>query len=148
MKRELKDLNARLEQIRSKPLRSGPSFEEIKTMDRIVELNYREEVMWRQCSRVTWLKEGYRNTRFFHLRAHQRKKRNKISKLKKEDGSFTEVEEEMANLSTTFYRDLYMSEGTEDMDQLLDSVPVKVTGAMNDDLLKPFSPDEVKSALF
>jgi len=36
----------------------------------------------------------------------------------------------------------------EDMDHLLDSVPVKVTGAMNDDLLKPFSPDEVKSALF
>ena len=117
-------------------------------MDKIVELNYREEVMWRQRSWVTWPKEGDMNTKFFHLRANQRKKRNKIRKLKKEDGSFTEVEEEMANLSTTFYRDLYTSEGTEDMDQLLDSVPVKVTGAMNDDLLKPFSPDEVKSALF
>jgi hypothetical protein len=44
--------------------------------------------------------------------------------------------------------DLYTSEGMEDMDQLLDSVSVKVTGAMNDDLLKTFSPDEVKFALF
>ena len=141
MKQELKDLNARLEQLRSKPLRSGLSFEEIKTMDRIVELNYREEVMWRQRSQVTWPKEGDRNTKFFHLRANQRKKHNKISKLKKEDVSFTEVEEEMANLSTTIYKDLYTPKGTEDMDHLLDSVPVKVTGAMNNDLLKPFSPE-------
>lgn len=80
------------------------------------------------------------------MRANQRKKYNKISKLKKLDDSFVEVEDEMANLSTTFYGDLYTSEGTRDMDQLLDSVLVKVTAAMNDDLLKPFSPNEVKSA--
>jgi len=34
------------------------------------------------------------------------------------------------------------------MDQLLDKVQVKVTGAMNDLLLKSFSSDEVKTALF
>jgi hypothetical protein len=34
------------------------------------------------------------------------------------------------------------------MDQLLDKVPVKVTRAMNDLLLKSFSSDEVKTALF
>lgn len=117
-------------------------------MDRIVELNHREEVIWKQRSRVTWLKEGDRNTRFFHLRASQRRKRNRINKLKRVDGSFTEVDEEMAALTTTFYRDLYTSEGTENTDQLLDSVPVKVTGAMNDELLKPFNPEEVKAALF
>jgi hypothetical protein len=88
------------------------------------------------------------NTSFFHLRANQRKKCNKISKLKKLDDSFAEVEDEMANLSTTFYMDLYTSEGMEDMDHLLDSVPTKVTATMNDDLLKLFCPDEVKSALF
>jgi hypothetical protein len=82
------------------------------------------------------------------LRANRRKKQNKISKLKKEDGSFTKDEEEMATLTTAFYRNLYMSEGTEDMDQLLNTVPIKVTGDMNDALLKPFSTDEIKSALF
>lgn len=148
VKRELKNLCARLEHLRSEPQRTGPSYEEIKTVDKIVELNHREELMWKQRSRVTWLKEGDRNTRFFHLRASQRKKRIRINKLKRADGSFTEVEEEMASLTTTFYRDLYTSEGTENTDQLLDSVPVKVTGAMNDELLKPFNPDEVKAALF
>ena len=69
-------------------------------VDRIVELNYREEIMWIQQSRIAWLTEGDRNTRFFHLRANQRRKRNKISRLLKGDGSFTEDEDEMANLTT------------------------------------------------
>ena len=42
----------------------------------------------------------------------------------------------MADLTTQFYRNLYTSEGTVQMDQLLDKVPVKVTRAMNDLLLK------------
>lgn len=148
VKWELKNLHTRLEHLRSEPQRTGPSHEEIKTVDRIVELNHREEVMWKQHSRVTWLKEGDRNTRFFHLRASQWKQRNRINKLKRVDGSFTEGEEEMAAVTRTFYRDLYTLEGTENTDQLLDSVPIKVTWAMNDELLKPFNPDEVKVALF
>jgi hypothetical protein len=55
---------------------------------------------------------------------------------------------EMATLMMAFYRNLYTSEGTEDMDQLLNTVPVKVTIDMNDMLLKPFSTDEIKYALF
>ena len=38
--RELKKLNAKLEHLRSEPMRTGPSHEEIKIVDRILELNY------------------------------------------------------------------------------------------------------------
>ena len=50
---ELKKLNLRLEDLRSKPMQIGPSHEEIKTVDRIMELNYREEITWKQHSRIT-----------------------------------------------------------------------------------------------
>jgi len=56
VKRELKGLKEDLERLRSDSHRLGPSHEEIKIAG-IVELNHREEVMWKQCSRVTWLTE-------------------------------------------------------------------------------------------
>jgi hypothetical protein len=148
VKRELKGLKEDLERLHSDSHRLGPSHEERKITDRIVELNHREEIMWKQCSRVTWLTEGDRNTRFFHLRASQRRRRNKISKLKMADGSFTEDETVMASMTTEFYRSLYTAEGTSNTDQLLDTVLTKVTGEMNDMLLKTIGPEEVKNALF
>jgi len=104
--------------------------------------------MWQQRSRIRWLAAGDKNTRFFHLRASQRRKKNSIKRLKRPDGQFTEDIQEMGNLTSSFYRNLYTSEGTIDMESVLNVVPVKVTPEMNDQLLAPFVEKEVKDALF
>jgi hypothetical protein len=62
------------------------------------------------------------------------------------EGSFTEDEAVMASMTTEFYRSLYMAEGTADTDQLLDTVSTKLTGEMNDLLLKLIGLGEVKNA--
>jgi hypothetical protein len=51
-------------------------------------------------------------------------------------------------MTTRFYKDLYRSEGTSNMDAVLGTVLTKVTARMNDGLLKPFEEKEVKEALF
>jgi hypothetical protein len=120
----------------------------VKIVERLMELNHREEVMWRQWSRIQWLAEGDRNTRFFHLRASKRKKRNRINRLKRPDGSFTEDGQEMSSMTREFYNNLYSSEGTTGMEEVLDSVPISMTHDMNEKLVPPFTESEVKLALF
>ena len=51
------------------------------------ELLEKEEIMWRDRSRVSWLKAGDRNTRYFHQRATWRQKKNKIEQLQLENGT-------------------------------------------------------------
>ena len=51
-------------------------------------------------------------------------------KLRRPDGEITENEVEMSALVSAFYKDLYTSEGTEDMESVLSTMPAKVTVAM------------------
>ena len=41
-----------------------------------------EEISWRQKSRETWLKEGDKNTGFFHKMANSNRRRNCLKKIK------------------------------------------------------------------
>jgi hypothetical protein len=64
---ELEELRAKLEEARADPFCSTREVRRIS--DRMDELLYREEMMWLQRSRIAWLKEGDRNTSYFHKQA-------------------------------------------------------------------------------
>jgi hypothetical protein len=148
IRKELKELRQLLTLLRSRPDRISPSHQELKVVERLVELQHREEIMWKQRSCIQWLAEGDRNTKFFHMRASRRKKKNRICRLTRQDGSVTEDLDEISLLTWNFYTGLYTSEGTSGMEEVLQSVPVSVTPEMNDQLMKEFRGEEVKQALF
>ena len=145
---QIKQLQNQLQEMRGSPGRSGPTGAEIKVTDRLVELYHREEILWRQRARIEWLKHGDKNTYFFHLRASRRRRKNKIKALQRNDGQLTDDTKEMEAMTTKFYKTLYTSEGVQDMDQVLDTVPRKVTDEMNATLNAPYDIKEVKTALF
>lgn len=67
----------------------------------IEERNRQEEILWKQKSRIRWLKEGERNTKFFHSTTIQRRMHNTITFIQKQDGGrvekHTEIEQEFIN---------------------------------------------------
>jgi hypothetical protein len=95
VRHQIRVLQRQLSDLRSVPERERPSHVELKLVEKLEEVLHREEVMWRQRSRIQWLAEGDKNTHFFHQRSSRRKKKNKISEIVKEDGSIVLEEAEM-----------------------------------------------------
>lgn len=56
--------------------------------------------------------------------------------------------QKMGSITLQFYKNLYCSEGSMDMESVLSTVPRKVTQVMNSSLLEPFSEMEIKEAMF
>ena len=71
------------------------------------ELLLLEELVYLQRSRVTWLREGGQNTKYFQNRASHRKRKNTIKALRRADGTRCTVDEEMRDMAATFYEDLF-----------------------------------------
>lgn len=65
-----------------------------------------EEVAWRQRSRALWLKEGDRNTKFFHQTANARKRYNHIDQLKVQGTTIAEPNSTKEEI-ISFYKKLY-----------------------------------------
>jgi hypothetical protein len=49
----------------------------------MVEILYKEELLWQKMSRVAWLKDGDRNTSYFYRKGNWRKKKNNFQMLRK-----------------------------------------------------------------
>jgi competence CoiA-like predicted nuclease len=57
------------------------------------QIGSRKNTYWKQCAHVEWLMNGDHNTRGFHASATQRKRVNKINRLRQENGVWVEEPE-------------------------------------------------------
>jgi hypothetical protein len=153
-KRHFKPVSKELEKKRKKLEDLMPSTdarsetERKQLLNEMDELLYREELMWMQRSRIAWLREGDRNTRYFHRKATWRRKKNKIARLRKPDGTWTEDANEMGDLATSFFKQLYTRQDEVDPTELLNLFTQRVDDDMNATLCAPFSEKEISDALF
>ena len=98
-----------------------------------------EEMFWKQKSRVFWLRERDKNTKFFHGLTKQRRARNQITQLLDANGNIAEDEECLVAIATSYFRQIFESSIPEDIEEALSEVPMSITGSMNDCLTAPVS---------
>ncbi|KAJ1268194.1 hypothetical protein BS78_07G118600, partial [Paspalum vaginatum] len=119
-----------------------------KTKKEMEELLRREEMMWLQRSRIAWLKEGDRNNKYFHRKAMWRAKKNRIKKLKRDDGTWCTSQEEMKSMTMEYFEKLFTKDADIVPNEVVNLFEAKVTEEMNRDLCKPYSDEEIGDALF
>ncbi|XP_021823802.1 uncharacterized protein LOC110765062 [Prunus avium] len=71
------------------------------------EVIEQESLFWQQKSRVKWLQEGDRNTKFFHLTTLIRRRRNKIERLKDDNGEWIEGAGGLKKLAVSYFVGLF-----------------------------------------
>jgi hypothetical protein len=84
-----------------KNLFGGDSGTETQIRMELDKWERQEEVLWKQKSRIQWLREGDRNTKFFHNSLLQRRNQNRILTLVQGLGERTDshevIERELVN---------------------------------------------------
>jgi hypothetical protein len=116
-----------------------------------IELNSQleeDESYWNQRSRISWLKEGDSNTKFFHVYANHRRRTNEILMLWDSHGVLITGESGLEQVITNYFGNMLTSSNPSSIDLVVNSVDQVVTPEMNDILLQPVTEDEVKIALF
>ncbi|XP_075640643.1 uncharacterized protein LOC142612431 [Castanea sativa] len=127
----------------------GLNLERINLVRKEVNgLLHDEEVFWRQCFRAIWLPAGDKNTKFFHLRASQRRRKNHIEGLTDEAGVWQADGNKVAGMIEEYYQRLFTTSNPTHMEAVLNSVESVVTNGMRHSLLVPYMGDEVRVALF
>jgi len=147
IRKKLKELRDKLNAAQSGS--DSESREEAKKIAaEMNEVLYREEMMWLQRSRISWLKEGDRNTKFFHRKAVWRSRKNKIKKLKADNGQWCDDPAGMAGMASHFFQNLYKKDDHVTPDHMVNMFSEKVTAEMNDLLCRDFTDEEISNALF
>ncbi|KAJ8754033.1 hypothetical protein K2173_001931 [Erythroxylum novogranatense] len=105
------------------------------------------ELYWKQRSKQHWLTVGDSNSKFFHLMASHRHRKNFITKLKNSSGEWIDWDFGLPNMILEYFQQLFTS-SRGDTAPILNAVEGKVTPLQNELLLAPYTVEEIKTAVF
>ena len=84
------------------------------------------------------MREGDRNTKFFHAKASARRKKNLIVSLKEMDGTMIEQQSDIKRMIIQHFSTLFHSSNPNAIEEVVAHIPRVVTEEMNDWLVRDF----------
>jgi hypothetical protein len=118
------------------------------------ELCGREEEYWRQKSRESWLQEGDKNTKFFHMLVKQRRASNTIFQIGSSDSNdILSDATSIQNEGVKFFKNLLAPAPNDQpshvlTEEMLSAIPSLITPQDNAFLIGPFTLTEIKEVVF
>ncbi|KAH7572246.1 hypothetical protein JRO89_XS04G0226300 [Xanthoceras sorbifolium] len=129
---------------------SAGSWRDIRLVEKeLDDLLLQKEIYWRQRSRVSWLKFGARNSKFFHAKASARRKFNEILGLSDERGCWHSDLGSIHRIVGEYFSSIFSSSALslETLRRVTQVVEPRVSSTMNELLDAKFSAEEVRQAL-
>ncbi|XP_019186483.1 PREDICTED: uncharacterized protein LOC109181186 [Ipomoea nil] len=118
-----------------------------KLRNELEDVLYQEELLWFQRSREQWIVSGDCNTHFYHVATSVKNNSSKISKLREDSGNWITDETVIRDHIRCFFADLFRADQAHSV-----TLPRGRFPPIHDDewseVNKPFSPEEIKQALF
>ncbi len=137
-----------MERIQREDPTEANAIEEARLLDGLNIWLCRNETIWRQKSRETWLKDGDRNSKFFHISSVVRWQKNSIDAIRGDDGVWILKSSEIREFIVGKFKELFSEEDICYPSKLEDLIPSVITDGENSSLCQIPTPTEIKKVLF
>jgi hypothetical protein len=144
----IKEITSNIECIQCKVASESNAMEEARLQQELNLWLSRNETMWKQKSCETWLREGDRNSRFFHLSSIIRRRCNSIDAIKADNGEWIVKLADIMEFVVAKFQNLFLEEPVSFPENLENLIPTSLSIEENEEMCKIFTPLEIKSELF
>ncbi|MCH86014.1 hypothetical protein A2U01_0006868 [Trifolium medium] len=145
--KRIKEAQQELEQLQLTPENQSIHQQIINKEKELDDLLEKEELWWSQRSRALWLTHGDKNTKFFYLKASQRRKKNTINTITDSMGINHNEQEEIEDVFLNHFQQLFTNQPTINVFETVQAVQNKLTQDMRNHLNQEYNVEEVFTAI-
>ena len=77
-----------------------------------------------------------------------RRRKNTILGLWSEDGKWCDDKESISAMAVAYFQNIYTTSSPSSIEQITRAIPIRITREMNEELIRPFTGEEVTMGLF
>eukprot|EP00253_Pinus_taeda_P004070 PITA_04070 len=147
-------LEKEMESLQQKMIMEGRTKECISKegaiLGKLEERRKQEEILWRQKSRIKWLREGERNTKFFHQAMIKHRQRNKILSIKDKNGNRVVEQAEIEQVLMDHHKEILSEPQADKMQaiqEIFSAIPRLVIEDQNKALMRAATLEEIEETV-
>eukprot|EP00253_Pinus_taeda_P022541 PITA_22541 len=152
--KDKQNLEKEMEILQQKMILEGRTEESISKEGTILgnleERRKQEEILWRQKSRIKWLREGEINTKFFHQAMIKHRQRNRILSIKDKNGNRVVEQAKIEQVLIDHHKEILrepQADKIHAIQEICSAIPHLVTEDQNKALMRAATLEEIEETV-